>query len=156
MRFTSPNSGWEFRPKVNRFLERGSRAPAHRSVTLPHDAVIESERHSRVGGTPESGGATNFLLNGVIEYPAVGVVYRDLRASETDLACPEVGITDSDCMPRRRADRPVTVEITGPGVLQSLGFGRPATEETFAGCTHTTNDGRALAVVRPTKTGRSR
>ncbi|MEU9350634.1 hypothetical protein AB0D65_06320 [Streptomyces griseoloalbus] len=114
MRFTSFNSGWEFRPKVNRFLERGGRAPAHRSVTLPHDAM---------------------------------------SADDTGLAFVDIVLTDRDRNLRCRADRPVTVEITGPGVLQGLGSGRPATKETFAGCTHTTYDGRALAVVRPTGTG---
>jgi hypothetical protein len=78
VRFTSFNSGWEFRPKVSRFLERGGRAPAHRSVTLPHDTVIESER------TPESGGATGFFPGGVFEYRktfSVPEEYRDKRVA---------------------------------------------------------------------------
>lgn len=78
MRFTSFNSGWEFRPKVNRFLERGGRAPAHRSVALPHDAMIESKR------TPASGGATGFFPSGVFEYRktfSVPEEYRDKKVA---------------------------------------------------------------------------
>jgi beta-galactosidase len=78
MRFTSFNSDWEFRPKVNRFLERGDRAPAYRSVPLPHDAMIESER------TPGSGSATGFFPGGVFEYRktfSVPEEYRDKRVA---------------------------------------------------------------------------
>jgi beta-galactosidase len=76
VRSTSFNSGWEFRPRVDRFLERGGRAPAHRSVTLPHDAMIESVR------APGSGGATGFSPGGVSEYRktfSVPEEYRDKR-----------------------------------------------------------------------------
>jgi hypothetical protein len=47
----------------------------------------------------------------------------------------------------------VTVTVDGAGVLQALGSADPATEETFAGPSRTTFDGRALAVVRPAGTG---
>jgi beta-galactosidase len=77
----------------------------------------------------------------------------DLRADDTDLAYLDIVLTDGDGNLRCRADRPVTVEITGPGVLQGLGSARPVTEETFTGGTHTTYDGRALAVLRPTGSG---
>ena len=42
---------------------------------------------------------------------------------------------------------------TGPGVLQGLGSAAPATEESYLDDVHTTFDGRALAVVRPTGAG---
>jgi hypothetical protein len=58
-------------------------------------------------------------------------------ADDTGLAFADIVLTERDRNLRCRADRPVTVENTGPGVLQGLGSGRPATEETFAGCTHT-------------------
>lgn len=51
-------------------------------------------------------------------------------------------------------DRPVTVSIDGPGELAGLGTGRARTEESFAGPSVTTYDGRALAIVRPTGPGR--
>jgi beta-galactosidase len=51
------------------------------------------------------------------------------------------------------ADRPVTVDVEGPGVLQGLASARPAPEEPYTGTTCTTFDGRALAVIRPTGAG---
>ena len=51
------------------------------------------------------------------------------------------------------ADREVTVSVEGPGVLQGFGSAAPATEESYLDDVHTTFDGRALAVVRPTGAG---
>jgi beta-galactosidase len=48
----------------------------------------------------------------------------------------------------------VTVSIDGPGVLAGFGSAAPATEESYLDDVHTTFDGRALAVVRPTRPGR--
>jgi beta-galactosidase len=45
------------------------------------------------------------------------------------------------------------VEVTGAGVLAGLGSADPRTEEAFAGMSGTTFDGRALAIVRPTRPG---
>ena len=50
-------------------------------------------------------------------------------------------------------DREVTVTVEGPGVLAGFGSAAPATEESYLDDVHTTFDGRALAVVRPTGTG---
>jgi beta-galactosidase len=47
-------------------------------------------------------------------------------------------------------DRPVTVEVEGPAILQGLGSARPSTEESFRAPTCTTFEGHALAVIRPT------
>jgi hypothetical protein len=73
----------------------------------------------------------------------------EIRADHTDLAYVSITLADSDGNLYHGRDRPVTVEVTGPGVLQGLGSARPDTEESFTGGTHTTYDGRALAVVRP-------
>jgi beta-galactosidase len=50
-------------------------------------------------------------------------------------------------------DREVTVTVAGPGVLQGFGSAAPATEESYLDDVHTTFDGRALAVLRPTGPG---
>ena len=50
-------------------------------------------------------------------------------------------------------DREVTVSVQGPGVLAGFGTAAPATEESYLDDVHTTFDGRALAVVRPTGCG---
>jgi hypothetical protein len=47
-------------------------------------------------------------------------------------------------------DREVTVVVDGPGVLAGFGSAAPAIEESHLDDVHTTIDGRALAVVRPT------
>ncbi|MEV8273310.1 glycoside hydrolase family 2 TIM barrel-domain containing protein [Microbacterium sp. NPDC077184] len=47
----------------------------------------------------------------------------------------------------------VTVEVDGPGEIAGLGTGRARTEESFAGPSCTTFDGRALAVIRRTGDG---
>ncbi|XVQ15019.1 glycoside hydrolase family 2 TIM barrel-domain containing protein [Spirillospora sp. CA-255316] len=77
----------------------------------------------------------------------------EIRADDTDLVYVTLTLADGDGDLHHGKDRPVTVEVTGPGVLQGLGSARPATEESFTGGTHTTYDGRALAVVRPTGPG---
>jgi beta-galactosidase len=50
-------------------------------------------------------------------------------------------------------DRELTVTIGGPGELKAVGSGRPDQTERFDTGTHTTYDGRALVIVRPTGTG---
>ncbi|MFS0713933.1 glycoside hydrolase family 2 TIM barrel-domain containing protein [Microbacterium sp. 2P01SA-2] len=50
-------------------------------------------------------------------------------------------------------DVPVTVEVTGSGVLAGIGSGRTDSEESYAGPVFTTFDGRLLAVVKPTGIG---
>ncbi|WP_261305069.1 hypothetical protein [Paenibacillus andongensis] len=51
------------------------------------------------------------------------------------------------------ADRKVAVKVEGPGLLQGLGSAKPDSEEPFFDDEHTTFDGKALAVVRPTGAG---
>jgi hypothetical protein len=67
-----------------------------------------------------------------------------ITADTTDLAYVEILTTE---------DRPVTVEVEGPGVLAGVASARPDTTEPFTGDTVTTFDGRAIAVVRPTGPG---
>jgi beta-galactosidase len=80
-----------------------------------------------------------------------------LRA-ETDrprggLAYVTLALTDAEGVVHTAADRPVTVEVTGDGLLLALGSADPSTEERFDGKTRTTYEGRALAVVRTTGEG---
>jgi beta-galactosidase len=62
-------------------------------------------------------------------------------------------VTDAEGVVHTAADRPVTVEVTGDGLLLALGSADPSTEERFDGKTRTTYEGRALAVVRTTGEG---
>ena len=54
------------------------------------------------------------------------------------------------------ADRLVTVQVTGSGQLAALGSARPETGERFDSGEHTTYEGRALAIIRPTGPGKIR
>lgn len=77
----------------------------------------------------------------------------EIRADSADLAYLTIALTDADGTLHTDRDRLVTVEVAGPGTLQGLGSARPDTEERFTDDTHTTFDGRALAVIRPTGPG---
>jgi beta-galactosidase len=76
-----------------------------------------------------------------------------IRADSADLAYLSITLTDADGNLYTDRDRPVTVGIDGPGTLQGFGSARPETQERFTDDTHTTFDGRALAVIRPTGPG---
>jgi beta-galactosidase len=91
---------------------------------------------------------------------ATGAVVLEARADRKeiatdldDLAFVELRLVDEAGSLYTSADRPVTVELDGPGVLQGLGSANPCTEERFTESTCTTFGGRALAVVRPTGAG---
>jgi beta-galactosidase len=88
------------------------------------------------------------------EVRLAAVAERDVvRTDGTDLAYIELTLVDADGTVFLGADRPVTVAVEGPGVLAGFGSAAPATEESFLDDVHTTFDGRALAVVRPTGAG---
>ncbi|WP_329791897.1 glycoside hydrolase family 2 TIM barrel-domain containing protein [Lentzea sp. DG1S-22] len=57
------SDGWAFRAKVNEFAELSRSVPAE-PVTLPHDAVIGTQRDAGMDG----GAATGFFPGGVWEY----------------------------------------------------------------------------------------
>lgn len=71
------------------------------------------------------------------------------RALSGDLEYVELAIVDEARTVCPNAEVPVTVTVTGPGVLQGLGTGRQSTEESFLADTCTTYQGRALAAIRP-------
>nr|WP_314841457.1 glycoside hydrolase family 2 TIM barrel-domain containing protein [uncultured Microbacterium sp.] len=78
---------------------------------------------------------------------------HEYRVDGTDLAFIELALTDREGVVHNGLDRPVTVRVDGPAVLQALGSGNPSTEESFVIDRHRTFDGRILAVVRPTGSG---
>jgi beta-galactosidase len=70
-----------------------------------------------------------------------------------DLAYLTFTLTDLTGTLHTAADRPVSVDISGPGVLQGFGSADPSTEERFDAKERHTYEGRALAVLRPTGAG---
>ena len=76
-----------------------------------------------------------------------------LAADEADLSFISIELHDSTGTLVTSDDRPVVVTVDGPAVLQALGSARPDNAERYDTGRHTTFDGRALAVVRPTGVG---
>ncbi len=79
-----------------------------------------------------------------------------LIANHSELSFLEISLEDRDGNLANHRDRSVTVTVEGPGVLRALGSGRPDPTERYDQAAHTTFDGRALAVVRPTGVGQVR
>ena len=77
----------------------------------------------------------------------------ELRADDGDLAYISIEVQDAHGTVVTSADRPVTVEVSGAGVLAGICSANPKTRERFDSPTWTTFDGRAVAVVWPTGVG---
>jgi beta-galactosidase len=80
----------------------------------------------------------------------------DLRSDDADLAFVAIELRDDAGRLIAADDRPVTVQVTGAGVLAGMCSANPKTAERFDASTWRTFDGRALAVVRPTGAGEIR
>lgn len=76
-----------------------------------------------------------------------------ISADDSDLAYIPVVLSDTEGNLAHTADCWISVTIDGPGVLQAVGSGRPDQLERFDTATHSTFDGRALVIVRPTGPG---
>ncbi|MGI3224272.1 glycoside hydrolase family 2 protein [Streptomyces sp. GTA36] len=79
-----------------------------------------------------------------------------ITAANGDLAYVTLTLTDTDGTLHTAADRTVSLEISGSGALAGFGSASPSTEERFDTTEHQTYEGRALAVLRPTGTGKIR
>jgi beta-galactosidase len=84
---------------------------------------------------------------------ALGVDRQQITADDHDLAFVEISLADEAGVVHVLHDRPVTVTVSGPGVLQGLGSGNPRSTDDYTGRTTSTFAGRALAVVRPVDEG---
>jgi beta-galactosidase len=76
-----------------------------------------------------------------------------IDADSGDLAFVALTLVDAEGFVHTTADRLVSIEVDGPGVLQGLCSANPMTLEPFTGHVCTTFDGRALAVIRPIAAG---
>ena len=106
---------------------------------------------SRTGGQ-ETGRCSLRSATGPVQLAAVAD-RTVVRADDTDLAHVDISLTDAAGTVHLGHDRELTVSVDGPGVLAGLGSAAPSTEESYLDDVHTTFDGRALAVVRPTGAG---
>ena len=84
---------------------------------------------------------------------AARVDRAEITATPSDLAFVEISLVDGDGILFLGSDREVAVELDGPGVLQGFASANPISGESYCDNVHTTFDGRALAVVRPTGAG---
>jgi beta-galactosidase len=76
-----------------------------------------------------------------------------LLNDDNDLSFVSISLVDENGILKPLADRKVTVNVEGAGTLQGFGSANPKTEENYFDKVHTTYDGKALAVVRPTESG---
>jgi beta-galactosidase len=106
---------------------------------------------ARTGGA-EIGRSTLRSASGPVALAAVAD-RAGIHADDTDLAHVSITLQDADGTVALGVDREVRVTVEGPGVLGGFGSAVPATEESYLDDVHTTFDGRALAVVRPTGGG---
>jgi beta-galactosidase len=83
----------------------------------------------------------------------VTVDRTSIRATPDDLAFVTIELADAAGIVHPQADRAVRVSVAGPGVLIGLGSARPDNTEGYGSDTHSTFEGRLLAVVRPTGAG---
>jgi beta-galactosidase len=81
---------------------------------------------------------------------------RVITTDGGDLVYVSLTLTDQAGTCCAHADRPVAVEVSGPGALIGFGSAVPSTEERFDAAERRTYDGRALAVLRPTGSGKIR
>ncbi|QLD11427.1 glycoside hydrolase family 2 TIM barrel-domain containing protein [Microbacterium oleivorans] len=86
--------------------------------------------------------------------PALAARAEAATVGPEDLAFIAVTLEDAAGVVVCGRDVPVTVEVSGPGTLAGVGSGRTDSEESFAGPTVTTFDGRLLAIVKPRGAGR--
>ena len=74
---------------------------------------------------------------------------KTIRASRDDLAFVTVEITDAHGNVLPDENVPVTFTVSGAGELAAVGSGSPNRPESFHGPVHSTDHGRALAILRP-------
>ena len=79
MERVSFNDGWNVRPKVSAFLERGGRMPSWAPVLLPHDVMIGSAR------SPSEGPGNAYFPGGTWEYQKKFVVPEQDRGKRVFL-----------------------------------------------------------------------
>ena len=76
-----------------------------------------------------------------------------LTADDAELSFIAIEFRDPAGTVATTVNQPVTVEVSGPAVLQGLGSAKPDNPERYDAARHTSFDGRLLAAVRPTGPG---
>lgn len=149
---------------------------------LTVDVYSDAERvELRLDGRPigdrPAGAAHRFTASFVVPYAAgelSAIAIRDCRPAEEwalrsagaavslraaaegeggEHAFIAIDVVDGSGLVVPTAERPITVAVSGDGVLAGLGSARPATEESYLAGACTTFEGRALAVIRRTGRG---
>lgn len=91
---------------------------------------------------------TNLRTAGTDTKVAVRADKSILKANGQDLCHIAIALTDENSIIKTAEDVVVTVEINGSAVLMGVGSALCKTDEILNGDSHTTNYGRALAIVR--------
>ncbi|MFB3160188.1 glycoside hydrolase family 2 TIM barrel-domain containing protein [Neobacillus sp. 179-J 1A1 HS] len=101
----------------------------------------------------EETGRTSLISAGSALNLKVEADRTQIANNDNDLSFVTISLVDENGILKPLADRKVTVKVEGAGTLQGFGSGNPKTEENFFASEHTTFDGKALAVIRPTESG---
>jgi len=166
------NKNWTVRQPHGAYETGHGASVPSRAVTLPHDAMIGLER------SPEHGSASGYFPGGVFEYSKTFDVREDHRGKRVTIQFEGVYrdamvFINGEFAGQRpygysnfyvpadsflRYGESNTIRVVARAHDDSrwysgLGSGRGRTEERFDAATHTTFDGRALAIIRPTGEG---
>jgi len=93
-------------------------------------------------------GHKTLLTAGDEDVLTVNAEHSEIRANGEDLAYINIAITDRNGNIKVLREDKITVEVEGAGTLAALGNSAGRTEETYSQTTHSTYEGRALAIVR--------
>ena len=74
-----------------------------------------------------------------------------LRADGQDLSFVTVEAVDKNGQSQPNSDHPVTFSLSGPGVMAAVGSANMTSEEPYQGNQHKLFDGKALVVVRTSR-----
>ncbi|MEH7492604.1 glycoside hydrolase family 2 TIM barrel-domain containing protein [Neobacillus niacini] len=98
-------------------------------------------------------GRTSLLSAGSTLNLMVEADRTQIANDDNDLSFVTISLVDENSILKPLADRTVSVKVEGAGTLQGFGSANPKTEENYFHTEHTTYDGKALVVVRPTESG---
>ena len=79
--------------------------------------------------------------------------FRLIRADDSDLCFVALDFRDPAGTLVTNVEGVITAAVEGPGRLLAMGSSRPNTKANYLSGSHTSFDGRALAIIRPTGKG---
>jgi len=97
--------------------------------------------------------ATILQSAGNVHHLEVKADRNEIRADDTDLCYVDIAICDENGVVDTMADCLIKASVSGAGELKALGSANPKSTEKFDKGEYTSYNGRAQAIIRPTKAG---